>query len=114
MITDDAINRPGMALDDVSIPEIGYSDDFEQDSGGDWQAEGWLWTDNRLPQQAWLEVAQQVGSQTAAVTRGLFDGTALDQHVDLVDGVDQVMVAVVPFAPVTTVPMTYKLVVGAN
>ncbi len=107
MITDDAVNRPGLALDDVSIPQIGYSSDFEQDGGG-WQPEGWLWTDNRLPQTGWVQVAQQVGGKTAAVERWLLDGSS-DHTLDLVKGVSQVVVAVSPFAPVTTVPLTYTL-----
>ena len=33
MITDDAVTLPGFAVDDVSIPEIGYTTDFENDNG---------------------------------------------------------------------------------
>src|SRR5579871_3053803 len=58
MITDDAVTRPGMAIDDVSIPEIKYTDNFEM-SGGDWQPEGWIWTDNRLPEAGWVQVAER-------------------------------------------------------
>lgn len=110
MITDDAVTRPGMALDDVRIPEIGYADDFE--GANDWQAQGWLWTDNRLPQQGWFQVAQQVGAQTVAVDRWLIDGAA--HPVALLPGVDLVTAAVSPFAPVTTVPMSYTLSVRTS
>ncbi len=118
LITDDAVNRPGMALDDVSIPEIGYSDDFESsdftnDGGGDWSAEGWLWTDNRLPQQAWVQVVQQIGGKTADVQRWLIDGS--DSHsLTLTKGVDQALIAVSPLAPVTTVPMPYTITVDGG
>ncbi|MFN8451428.1 MAG: immune inhibitor A [Anaerolineae bacterium] len=111
MITDDAVTRPGMALDDVSIPEIGYASDFEG-GGDDWQAEGWLWMDNRLPQQGWVQVAQQSGADTVDVERWQIDG---DPHrIKLAAGVNQVLVAVSPLAPVTTVPMPYTLSVGAS
>ena len=111
MITDDAVTRPGMAIDDLSIPEIGYSDDFEGGIG-DWQAEGWLWTDNRLPQQGWVQVAQKAGEQIEDVERWQIDGA--DHHVDLLKGVDQVVVALSPLAPVTTVSMPFTLTVEAN
>ena len=49
VINDLAVNLPGMAIDDVSIPEINYHDDFENGSAG-WQAGGWLRTNNFVPQ----------------------------------------------------------------
>jgi hypothetical protein len=63
-ITDDAINKPGFAIDDVSIPELGFRDDFERDDGG-WSADGFVRIDNRLPQrfivQAVIETADPNG-----------------------------------------------------
>ncbi len=113
LITDDAVNRSGLAIDDLSIPQIGYSDDFENDNGGDWSAEGWLWTDNRLPQQAWVQVVQQSGGKTADVQRWLIDGA--DTHsITLIKGVDQALIAVSPLAPVTTVPMPYTITVDSG
>jgi hypothetical protein len=111
MITDDSVTRHGMALDDVSIPEIGYNADFEQDDGG-WQAEGWLWTDNRLPESGWLQVAQMVDGETADVQRWQFD--TADYRVELVPGVGEAIVALSPFAPVTTVPMPYTLTIDTS
>lgn len=48
-VTDAAIIGEGLLLDDVSIPQIGYSSDFEQDNGG-WEARGFVRIENRLPQ----------------------------------------------------------------
>ena len=48
-ITDAAVNGEGFLLDDISLPEIGYFSDFEQDDGG-WQAEGFVRIQNKLPQ----------------------------------------------------------------
>ena len=48
-ITDAAVHGEGLLLDDVSIPEIGYSSDFETDDGG-WTAEGFVRIENSLPQ----------------------------------------------------------------
>ncbi|HTP08277.1 MAG TPA: hypothetical protein VMP08_08510 [Anaerolineae bacterium] len=50
VITDLAVNRPGLAIDDVEVPEINYHTDFEQDDGG-WQPAGWIRTDNFVPQK---------------------------------------------------------------
>jgi immune inhibitor A len=48
-ITDAAVHGEGLLLDDVSVPEIGYSSDFETDDGG-WTAEGFVRIENSLPQ----------------------------------------------------------------
>ncbi len=111
MITDDAVTQPGMVIDDVSLPEIGYHDDFEH-GGGDWQPEGWLLTDNRLPETTWVQAIQETGRQ-ATVTRWQATGNGT-WTLPLDPDVNQVVVAVSPFAPVTTVPMPYTLDVSAN
>jgi hypothetical protein len=111
MITDDAVTRPGMAIDDLSIPEIGYADDFENGDGG-WQAEGWLLTDNRLPQKGWVQVIEKTGATTTTIQRWMIDGA--DHSVEVTPGVSQVIVAVSPYAAVTTVPMPYSLSVSSN
>ena len=109
MITDEAVNQPGMLIDDVSIEEIGYFSDFEVDDGG-WQAAGWLRTDNVLPQQAWVQAVQQMGDE-AQITRWLAPADAA-WTLTLAPGVEQVVLAISPFAPVTTVPMPYTLQVA--
>jgi hypothetical protein len=48
-ITDAAINGDGLMLDNIAIPEIGYSTGFE-DGDGDWRAAGFVRIDNVLPQ----------------------------------------------------------------
>lgn len=111
MITDDAISQPGLAIDDVQIPEIGYSSDFETDGGG-WEAEGWIRVDNRLPQQAWVQVVQQTGNDVT-VSRWLAP-LETQWTLPLDDGVQQVTLIVAPFAPVTTVAMPYTLEVAVG
>jgi hypothetical protein len=111
MITDDATTQPGMVIDDVRIPEIGYAADFEADAGG-WEAQGWILTDNRLPQQAWVQIIQQIGPE-ATISRHLAS-TQSDWTLNLKPGVQQVMIAISPFAPLTTVPMPYALTVAVR
>ena len=48
-ITDAAVHGEGLLLDEMAIPEIGYSTGFEEDDGG-WTAEGFVRVGNALPQ----------------------------------------------------------------
>jgi hypothetical protein len=48
-VTDAAVNEEGLLLDDISIPEIGYETDLEEDAGG-WEAAGFVRIENVLPQ----------------------------------------------------------------
>lgn len=105
MITDDAVTQPGMAIDDVRIPEIGYSDDFEAGDGG-WEARGWLRTDNALPQSVWVQVVQVNGDEVA-ISRWLWPDDNTPYMVTVTG--EPAIVAISPFAPVTTVPMQYAL-----
>ncbi len=50
VVNDLAANLPGLAVDDVEIPEINYQEDFEKGDGG-WQSSGWIHTDNFVPQK---------------------------------------------------------------
>ncbi|MCI0478498.1 MAG: immune inhibitor A, partial [Anaerolineales bacterium] len=64
-ITDDAYNAPGWAIDDIAIPEIGYSDNIENGEGG-WQAAGFVRTDNVLPQKFIVQIVE-TGNATRVV-----------------------------------------------
>lgn len=55
-ITDDGFNTEGFAVDDIAIPEIGYSDDAESDT--DWDGEGFALIANKLPQTYYLTVVK--------------------------------------------------------
>ena len=111
MITDDATTQPGMLIDDVAIPEIGYISDFEADDGG-WEAQGWVWTDNTLVQQVWVQTVQRTGDDVH-VSRWLVPA---ETHwtLPVETGVDQMLLAISPFAPLTLEPMPYTLTVAAG
>lgn len=49
-VTNNAIVGPGFVLDDIKIPEIGWSDDVEVDAG-DWDANGFLRTTQYVAQE---------------------------------------------------------------
>ncbi|NJO84502.1 MAG: hypothetical protein HC828_18175, partial [Blastochloris sp.] len=70
-VTDDATLGSGFLLDDVSISELGFSDDFEAPSDT-WTAEGWVLSDNRLPQHFSIHLVQRT-TDGVEVTRLLDD-----------------------------------------
>lgn len=108
MITDEAKNQPGVTLDDVRIPEIGYATDFENEDDG-WIAEGWVRTDNRLPQRTWVQAVQYTDA-AVTINRWLVEaGERLIETLPLDPAVKQVVLVVSPFAPVTTVATAYQL-----
>lgn len=48
-VTDTVLNNPGLVVDDIEIPEIGFKDDAEGDEG-QWIADGFVLIHNRVPQ----------------------------------------------------------------
>ena len=96
----------GMAIDDLRIRAMNYHEDFETPDDS-WRAEGWIRTDNRLPNNTWLQVVQETrdGFQ---VSRALVTGSG-DLIVKLLPGVDQALVAVSPVVPQTSMPTDYEL-----
>ena len=55
-ITDDGYNAQGIAIDDISIPELGYRDDAESDAG--WDYSGFVRVPNKLDQKYYLAVVK--------------------------------------------------------
>lgn len=108
-VTDDAVNRPGFALDDLSIPEIGYSSDFEADDGG-WSARGFIRHANVLPQQ-WLVQLVLFGAQTTVQRLPLEADQTGQWEIPLGDGTRRAVIAISAFAPVTTEPASYSYTV---
>ena len=113
MIYDDAINQPGMLLDGLRAMDgdrVLYADDFGapvQETAAR-PTGGWVLTDNRLPQRAWVQAVQQVGAENV-IERWSHDGGQATYTLTLEPGVDNVVVAVSPFAPVTTTPTQVTL-----
>jgi hypothetical protein len=96
----------GMAIDDLRIGSINYRDGFESDDGN-WDAEGWVRTDNRLPNNTWLQVAQDTGDRLH-ISRSLMNGSG-DLTVNLQPGVSQVLVAISPVVPYTSLKTEFQL-----
>lgn len=111
-ITDDTVTQPGLIVDDISIPEIGYADDFERGDGG-WQSEGWLRMDNRLPQHFLVQLVQP-GNAAAPVTRllGQADAPQGEWEITVGGAPGDAVIIVSGLAPVTTQPAGYNLTVS--
>lgn len=105
MITDDAVNRPGLAIDNIRLPEIGFVDDVEQPRDG-WTAQGWVRTDNRLPQRWELRLVR-IGER--GVT---FEEVALDAdnraEVRIAPG-ERGALVICGATPLTSEPASYTL-----
>ena len=109
-ITDEAVSEPGFAVDDISIPELGYSTDAETDDGG-WTAEGWVRMDNALPQQYLVQLIT-VGSETT-VKRLMVptDGVTGEYQITIGAGTTQAVLTLSGMTEFTTEPtqLTYTL-----
>jgi|YNPBryunderm2012_1023409.scaffolds.fasta_scaffold08098_2 hypothetical protein len=105
-ITDDAVNRPGFALDDVAIPEIGYFSDFEADGGG-WEAAGFVRHANVLPQR-WLVQLVLFGPRPTVQRLDLNPDQTGEWEIPLGGGVDRAVVVISAYAPVTTEVASYQ------
>jgi immune inhibitor A len=107
VVTDDSVNRPGLALDDISIPELGYADDVEEGEGG-WQAAGWLRVADHIPQE-FLVQAIILGDELQVRRMELDEQmTGRLQVAGLGIEVQQVVLVVTGLAPLTTEPATYR------
>jgi hypothetical protein len=109
-VTDDAVNRPGWTIDDISIPEIGFSDNAESGPNG-WQAEGFVRMDNILPQHFLAQVLQ-MGHEVKlesiplnAANHGTLTVSGLGS------GVNRAVLIISGLTPVTTqvAPYSFKL-----
>ena len=109
VITDEALNHPGLALDDISIPELDYSDDAEEGNGG-WQAQGWLRVGDQVPQDYVVQLIT-LGPETRVRVRQM----ALDEQnrgritiPRLGQRADEAVLVISALAPVTTEPTAYS------
>ena len=106
-VTDLAVTQPGMFIDDVEIPEIGYFEDFEN-GPGQWQTEGWLLTDNILSQRWIVQVIETREDGSTVVHRvpvGL-DGRGQLRLVG-VDGGEDLVLVISALAPITVEKASY-------
>ncbi|HUF38957.1 MAG TPA: hypothetical protein VMN57_10570 [Anaerolineales bacterium] len=109
VITDFSTNRDGLLLDEIEIPELGYFDGAEDDSGG-WEAVGFVRSTNFVPVN-WVVWLIELSLPTR-VTRIVLDDLSQAQILIEGFGSDFPFAAIVisPAAPVTTMNIPYELV----
>jgi hypothetical protein len=60
-VTDSGLNTSGWAIDDITVPELGWMDDAESDGG--WEAQGFRRLEGPLPQH-FIVRAIEIGTET--------------------------------------------------
>jgi len=91
-ITDASVHGEGFLLDDVAIPEIGYTTDFENGSDG-WEAAGFVRIENSLPQTFKLALIED-GKITLVKYLDLGEGNTLEIPVKFDDRVYDVVLVI--------------------
>ncbi|NPV55512.1 MAG: hypothetical protein HPY76_02405 [Anaerolineae bacterium] len=79
-VTDAAVNGEGILVDDIAVPAIGYTTDFESDDGG-WQTAGFVRIRNILPQTFRLSLIYK-GTQTEVAQFTIEPGQTFTQQID--------------------------------
>lgn len=99
-ITDGAVNRPGLLLDDLRIAELDYFEDFEAGAAG-WELNGWVRLENELPQRFLLQV---LDGSTRTVQRIAVSAGAATVKIN-----GPVTLAISGLTPFTTEAAQYEL-----
>lgn len=109
MVTDAGVNREGLAIDNIEVPEIGFKDDAS--ASGDWNAEGWVRIDNTLPQHWSVQLIVIKRDGTRELRRMNIDGGAGQLELDLAraGGIRNAVLVISPITQVTTEPASYQL-----
>jgi hypothetical protein len=105
-ITDAAVTRGGLLLDDVSIDAINYRSEFEADDGG-WTAEGFAHVQNVLPQTYHLSLILK-GNSTTVTSIPLNPDNAAEIPLSLKRG-DEAILVVTGTTRFTTIPAAYQI-----
>lgn len=107
-INDQGFNAPGILLDDIRIPELGYVDDVEAGDGG-WQAEGFVRVDGDLPQLWELRLVRDGIFGAPTVERLIPDASGA--VTAQLEGGERGTLVVIAATPHTTERATYELTV---
>jgi immune inhibitor A len=107
-ITDQAANGEGFLLDDVSIPGIHYSTDFETDDGG-WQAAGFARIENMIPQTFRLALINHTTSGTTVQIIPVNAGQTADIPLNIGEnGVENAVLVITGTTRFTRVLASYQ------
>jgi hypothetical protein len=109
LVTDYTTNRDGFMVDEIAIPELGYQDGAEDESGG-WQARGFVRSNNYVP-AGWILWLVKPGSQPEIEWIPVSEDGNVRFGIDwLGKETPQALLVVSPTAPVTTLELDYEFV----
>lgn len=115
-ITDDGVNTTGWLVDNVRLTgpagNIAPVMDRPNNVGGEeagWRSNGWLFTDNRLPQKWLLQVLEFDGDALTAVRRIPVDAQGhAEAEIPALGNGRRAVVVVSGISPATTLPAQYE------
>jgi len=105
-ITDAAVNGEGLLVDDITIEETEYIEDFETNDGG-WEAQGFARVQNVLPQHFRLALITR-GSETTVQILDVPDGNVLDIPLEIGGDVDEITLVVMGATRFTRQSAAYR------
>ena len=107
-VTDGAINGIGLCLDDISVPEIGFTDSGKGRDG--WRADGFLRTDNLVPQDFVVQLIE-VADRTRVREMELDENNLGELVIRQIEGLDEAVVVVSALAPKTIQEAGYTITI---
>ncbi len=106
-ITDAAVNGEGLMVDDIRIPEINYSEGFENGNGG-WEGAGFVRIHNSLPQMFRLNLIKFTSGGTEVTPIEIDSGNHIDLDLNLKSG-ESAVVTVSGVTSFTRQPAEYLI-----
>lgn len=106
-VTDAAVNTEGMLIDDIAIPEIGYSTNFEESADG-WEALGWVRIDNLIPQTYRLALIT-FGDTIEVALIPLEEDTTAEIRLTLDEGIEEAVLVVTGTTRYTRQKAAYRI-----
>jgi len=107
VVNDLGVNLPGLAIDDVSIPELNYQSDFEADDGG-WQSAGWIRANNYVPEKFIVQLVTFGKDGTTSVTHLPINSDNTGQWDIPLSTLKQAVVIVSATAPKSSEPALFE------
>jgi len=106
-VSDDALSGDGFLLDDIEIPAIGYSADFELGNDG-WHPEGFVRISNSLPQTFSISVIKFGSADTTVVREELRPGQSFTTIVRVRGGIKRIVFAISGTTRYTQLSANYR------
>ena len=108
MVTDAAVHREGLAVDNIEVPELNFKDNVNTANG--WKPDGFVRTNNVLPQTWAVQVILTKDDNTRVVRRMTLDANNTGSlAVPLGAGYKNAVIAISPTTQVTTELASYEI-----